>query len=76
MRFLREIVCHTARHLYTVTLQDMLQITCLISMDVVWNPTTGRVSPQYHVVFDDDFTNGPYMEAGTLPPNWQEIIEH
>ena len=43
---------------------------------LVWNPTTGRGSPQYHVVFDDDFTTVPYMEAGTLPPNWQELIEH
>ena len=43
---------------------------------LVWNPTTGRVIPQYHVVFDDDFTTVPYMEAGTLPPNWQELIEH
>ena len=45
-------------------------------MALVWNPTTGRVSPQYHVVFDDDFTTVPYMESGTLPPNWQELIEH
>ena len=45
------------------------------NVDLVWNPTTGRVSPQYHVVFDDDFTTVPYM-AGTLPPNWQELIEH
>ena len=41
---------------------------------LVWNPTTGRVSPQYHVVFDNNFTTVPYMEAGTLPPNWQELI--
>ena len=27
-------------------------------------------------MFDDDFTTVPYMEAGTLPPNWQELIEH
>ena len=43
---------------------------------LVWNPTTGQVSPQYHVVVDDEFTTVPYMEAGTLPPNWQELIEH
>ena len=45
-------------------------------MALVWNPTTGRVSPQYHVVFDDDFTTVPYMKAGTITKNWQEIIEH
>ena len=43
---------------------------------LVWNTTTGRVSPQYHVVFDDNFTTVPYMKASTLPPNWQELIEH
>ena len=43
---------------------------------LVWNPTTVRVSPQYHVVFDDDFTTVPYMEAGTLSPYWQDLIKH
>ena len=43
---------------------------------LVWNPTTGRVSPQYHVVFDNDYMTVPYMEAGTLPPNWEDLIEH
>ena len=46
------------------------------NLALVCNPTTGRVSPQYHVVFDDEFTTVPYMEAGTLPPNWKELIEH
>ena len=45
-------------------------------MALVWNPTTGQVSPQYHVVFDKNFTTVPYMESGTLPPNWQELTEH
>ena len=46
------------------------------NVTLVWNPTTGRVSPQYHVVFDDDFTTVPYMEAGTLPPNWEDLVRH
>ena len=37
------------------------------SVALVWNPTTGHVSPQYHVVFDDDFTTVPYMASGTIP---------
>ena len=45
-------------------------------MALVWNLTTSQVSPQYHVVFYDDFTTVPYMKAGTLPSNWQELIEH
>ena len=46
------------------------------NMALVWNPTTGRVSPQYQVVFDNDFTTVPYMEAGTLPPNWKDLVHH
>ena len=42
----------------------------------MWNPTTGRVNPQYHVVFDNDFTTVPYMEAGTLPPNWEDLVKY
>ena len=33
------------------------------SVALVFNPSTGRVSPQYHVVFDDEFSTVPYMEA-------------
>ena len=46
------------------------------SVALVFNPTTGRVSPQYHVVFDDDFTTVPYMERGELPPNWADLCQH
>ena len=46
------------------------------SVALVWNPTTGRVSPQYHVVFDDDFTTVPYMEAGTVPPHWDDLVRN
>ena len=28
------------------------------------------------MVFDDDFTTVPYMEAGTLPPNWEDLVAH
>eukprot|EP00957_Ditylum_brightwellii_P117951 8996578-Ditylum_brightwellii.AAC.1 len=44
------------------------------SMALVWNPSTGQVSPQLHVVFDDDFFTVTYMEAGTIPPNWKELV--
>lgn len=46
------------------------------SVALVWNPTTGRVSPQFHVVFDDDFSTVTYMEAGTIPPNWEELVKY
>ncbi len=41
---------------------------------LVYNPSTGHVSPQYHVVFDDDFITVPYMEAGTNPPHWSDLV--
>jgi len=36
---------------------------------LVLNPKTGLVSPQFHVVFDDDFTTVPRIQKGTVPPN-------
>ncbi len=41
---------------------------------LVYNPSTGHVSPQYHVVFDNDFTMVPCMEAATIPPCWSDLI--
>ena len=37
------------------------------SVALVWNLNTGRVSPKYHIVFDDHFSTVPFMEAGTIP---------
>jgi hypothetical protein len=42
---------------------------------LVYNPSTGHDSPQYHVVFDDDFTTVPYMEAGRIPPHWSDLLQ-
>lgn len=36
------------------------------------NPKTGHVSPQYHVVFDDDFTTVPYLYSDHVPSNWAQ----
>ena len=46
------------------------------SVALVFNPSTGRVSPQFHVVFDDDFTTVEYMEAGTVPANWKDLFKY
>ncbi len=43
------------------------------SVALVFNPKTARVSPQHHVIFDDDFTTVPYMERSEVPPNWKEL---
>ena len=46
------------------------------SVALLWNPTTGGVSPQYHVVIDDDLSTMTYMKHRTLPPNWEDIVKY
>jgi hypothetical protein len=46
------------------------------SFVLVFNPRTCRVSPQYHVVFDDTFSTVPYMDTGTAPPHWEDRLRH
>jgi hypothetical protein len=46
------------------------------SVALVFNPKTGRVSPQYHIVFDDTFSTVPYMDAGTVPPHWEDLLKY
>jgi hypothetical protein len=43
------------------------------SIALVFNLKTARVSPQYHVLFDDDFSTVPNMERGEVPPNWDDL---
>lgn len=46
------------------------------SVALVLNPTTGHISPQFHVVFDDTFSTVPYMREGTVPPHWAELVRN
>ena len=41
---------------------------------LVLNPRTGHVSPQFHVVYDDDFTTVPYLRTGQVPPHWAKLV--
>jgi hypothetical protein len=41
---------------------------------LILNPRTGHVSPQFHVVYDDDFTTVPYLRTATVPPHWAELV--
>ena len=34
---------------------------------LILNPRTGHISPQFHVVFDDDFTTVQYLCTGMVP---------
>jgi hypothetical protein len=45
------------------------------SVALVYNPSTGHVSQHYHVIFDDDFTMVQYMEAGTIPSHWSDLVQ-
>jgi hypothetical protein len=44
------------------------------SVVLVFNLHTGRVSPQYHIVFNDTFSTIPFMDAGTVPPHWEDLL--
>ena len=46
------------------------------SVALVLNPRTLHVSPQFHVVFDDDFTTVPYLSSYDVPPNWSALLEN
>jgi hypothetical protein len=41
---------------------------------LILNPRTGHISPQFHVVFDDDFTTVEYLCKMTVPPHWAELV--
>ena len=41
---------------------------------LVLNPRTGHISPQYHVIYDDDFTTVPFLRKGQVPPHWEELV--
>ena len=42
---------------------------------MVLNPSTGHVSPQFHVVFDYEFSTVPLMREGKIPPNWTDLVQ-
>ncbi len=55
-----------------------LYVGCLpthaANVSLILNPRTGHVSPQFHVVFDNDFTTVPYLRTATIPPFWVELV--
>jgi hypothetical protein len=40
---------------------------------LTFNPRTGHILPQHHVVFDDTFLTIPFMDAGMVPPHWADL---
>ena len=45
------------------------------SVALVLNPYTVHVSPQFHVVFDDNCSTVPFMREGTIPPNCTDLVQ-
>ena len=45
------------------------------SIGLVLNPKTGLVSPQYHVIYDDQFSTVSYMRDLSVRPNWEQLVK-
>ena len=59
-------------------LMSILDI-CLLHagiMVLVFNPSTGQESPQYHVVFVDELSTVNIKEEETAPFNWSDLMTH
>ena len=46
------------------------------SVALVLNLKTGYISPQFHIVFDDDFTITTTMITNKLPDNWDNLFKN
>ena len=45
-------------------------------MALFLNPKTGLVLPQYHVVYDYQFSTVHHMRDLTVPPNWAQLVQN
>ena len=45
------------------------------SVAFVLNPKTLQVSPQFHVVIDNNFSTVPLLSSDDVPPNWKEMVD-
>jgi hypothetical protein len=46
------------------------------SVPLVLSTTTGLVSPQFHVVFDDHFSTTTSLHTNTIPSNWSHLLSN
>ena len=46
------------------------------NVSLVINLSTGHVSSQFHVVFDDNFETVEDLERGSVPKRWSWLCEH
>ena len=42
---------------------------------LILNLTTGHVSPRQHVPFNGQFSTFPFMQEGSIPTDWVELIQ-
>lgn len=43
------------------------------SVSLAMNKDTGLISPQYHCIYDDNFTAVPALRCDMHPPNWEDL---
>jgi hypothetical protein len=44
------------------------------NVSLIINPRTGHISPQFHVVYNDEFTTVQYLCTATVPPHWAALV--
>ena len=45
------------------------------NVSLVFNPATNHISPQFHIVHDNDFQTVSPSGSNSLPLNWKEVFE-
>ena len=46
------------------------------NVSLILNLSTGHVSPQFHVVFNETFSTVPSLKNGSVPDSWKFICEN
>ena len=44
------------------------------NVSLVYDPNTNCISPQFHLVHDNEFHTVTSSSSNTLPPNWKEAF--
>jgi hypothetical protein len=45
------------------------------NVSMILNPRMGHVSPQFHVVYNDDFMTVQYLCTATVPSHWAALVQ-
>ncbi len=44
-----------------------------VNVSLILTPQTGHISPQFFVIYDDDFMTVPFLCTATVPPHWADL---